>query len=147
MFTRTLNRVEPKLPVTAMRTHAIFAPVDTHFRPATCAEIGCLAFHNGWSFDTAGQNADVIALAKQSGRRHRVERDETTGTEVLHFEAGQPCFKASGHRMRVDRPELFIVRSGDHRGNPDGANSVTQFSGPEAWADSVHTQLEKCTNG
>lgn len=147
MFTRKLNRVTPTLPVTAMRTYSISVPLKTHFRPATCEEIGCLAFHHGWSFDTAGRNEDTIALARLSGRRYRVERDETTGAEVFHFDAGQPCFKASGHRMRVDRPELYIVRDGDWRGNPTGVDSVVQFSGADAWADSAHTLMERCTNG
>lgn len=147
MFTRTLNRVQPKIPVTAMRTHAILAPVSTHYRKATCEEIGCLAFHNGWTLAVAGLPDDVVADAKNSRRRYRVERDDTTGAETLHFEAGQPCFKAAAHRIRIERPELFIVRAGDWRGNPDGTDSVTQLSGPDAWADSLQTNLERCTNG
>lgn len=146
-FTQTLNRVQPKLPVTEMRTHAIFAPTDTHFRPARCEEVGCPAFHNGWVYDTAGQPAEITDTVRRSGRRYRVDRNEDTGTEMWHFEPGQPCFKASQHRIRLDRPELFIVRPGDWRGNPGGRDAVTQFSGPDAWADSLNTQMEKCTNG
>lgn len=147
MFTRTLNRIQPKLPVTAMRTFAIVAPVQTHFRPATCEEIGCLAFHHGWSLDTAGLPAELVHDAKHSGRKYTISRDEDHGTEVLHFEPGQPCFKAAAHRMRVERPEIFLSRNGDWRGNPDGPSAKPLiYSGADAWADDTHTTLERISS-
>jgi hypothetical protein len=148
MFTRTLNRVMPKIPVTAMRTFGIVAPVSTHFRPATCEDIGCLAYHHGWTLDTAGLPAELVHDAKTSGRSYTTTRAEDTGAEVLVFAAGQPCFKAAAHRVRVDRPEIFVSRNGDWRGNPDGPSATpTQYSGPDSWADALHTQLERCTSG
>jgi len=148
MFARQLNRVMPQLPVTAMRTFAIVAPTTTHFRPATCQEVDCPAFQYGWTLATAGQPAVLVHAAKNSGRAFIAVRDETTGAEQLIFESGQPCFKASTHRVRVDRPEIFLSRNGDWRGNPDGPRATpTRFSGADAWADALHTQLERRTNG
>jgi len=148
MFARQLNRVMPELPVTAMRTFAIVAPTTTHFRPATCQEVDCPAFQYGWTLATAGQPAVLVHAAKNSGRAFIAVRDETTGAEQLIFESGQPCFKASTHRVRVDRPEIFLSRNGDWRGNPDGAGAKPLIhSSADAWADEMQTTLERCTNG
>lgn len=143
MMIRPLNRPEPVLPVTKMVTHAILAPIATHWRKATCAEVGCLHHHHGWALKTAGLTEQAIAAAKASGRRYRAEQDEH-GAEILVFEAGQPCFKASEHRVRIDRPELFIQRPGDWRGNPDAGSKPLIFSGADAWRDSLGTTLDRC---
>lgn len=141
---RQLNRVPPELPVTAMVTHSIVAPLSTHWRRATCEEFNCQAYALGWSLATAGLPAKDVELAKRSGRKFTVVQDEN-GVDVLDFEAGQPCFRVSEHRVRVEREELFIRRNGDWRGNPDGARATPLvFSGPDAWHDSLGTTLDAC---
>lgn len=143
-MSRPLNRVTPSLPVNKMVTHAIVAPLTTHWRKASCEEVGCLDFHNGWGLNTAGISDNAVWLAKTSGRTFTVEYDDN-GAEVLLFESGQPCFRASEHRIRIDREELFILRNGDWRGNPDGAGAwPLVFSGADAWKDSLSTTLDRC---
>ena len=84
----------------------------------------------------------------------------------LTFPAGQPCFRASSHRVSVQRPPIFLVRPGDARSNPrDGmgrsyGDPVTSVrlaraggrihTRPEHWVedsaetlDSVRTAREK----
>jgi hypothetical protein len=144
MTIRPLNRIDPALPVTAMMTHAIVAPLTTHWRKATCEEVGCLDHRNGWGLNTAGLDDSQIWTAKNSGRRFIVEHD-SDGAEVLMFESGQPCFRESEHRIRRDREELFIARSGDWRGNPDGTHvKPLVFSGADSWKDSLNTNLDRC---
>jgi hypothetical protein len=141
---RPLNRPDPVLPVTKMVTHAILQPLSTHWRPATCAEIQCEHYTSGWGLNTAGLPEQTIALAKNAGRKFIVEHDEN-GAEVLLFEAGQSCFRAAEHRKLVDREPLFVSRSGDWRGNPDGPSARPRvFSGAEAWKDSIGTTLDRC---
>lgn len=143
MMTRPLNRPEPILPVTKMVTHAIFAPLATHWRKATCVEVGCLQHHHGWALNTTGLSEGQVVLAKASGRRYHVEHD-ATGAEILLFEPGQSCFKVSEHRIRIDRPEVFIQRPGDWRGNPSPNDKPLIFSGADAWRDSLGTTLDRC---
>lgn len=138
---RPLNRIEPKLPPHLMNTHLILAPVATHFRPATCEEVGCPHFLEGWRLRIDALPAQTVHAAKTSGRRWR-ELQVAEGETYLVFEPGQPCFKSFSHRIRLDRPELFIKREGDYRGNPRGLDPTT-FSGPDAWADSLGTQLDQ----
>ncbi len=58
-------------------------------------------------------------IRKQSGRRFREMRQADGRTEFL-FEPGQRCFKSHEHRIRIERPEIYVVRDGDARGNPRG---------------------------
>lgn len=111
---RPLNRVDPRLPPRANVTYQLHAPVRTHWRKATCEEFGCLAHHNGWRVRLEGLPPEQVHAARTSGRRF-TELRVAEGETYLVFEAGQPCFRASGHRVRVGRPEIYVVRGGDYR--------------------------------
>jgi hypothetical protein len=110
-------RLEPAMPPAAYKTYRIVAPPATHFRPASCAEVSCPDFLKGWQVRVEKLSAELLHAAKTSGRRYR-ELHVAEGENWLVFEAGQPCFQAGEHRTRLDRPELYVVQDGDHRGNP-----------------------------
>jgi len=135
-----LFRPKPELPAGQMRTHHILAPAATHWRKATCEEVGCLAYQHGWSLALTGLDEDDIWQARNAGRSYREETGDAG--PMLVFEPGQPCFRTSTHRIRIDRPEIFLVREGDWRGNPRKIEPTT-FSGADAWADSLHTNLSQ----
>ncbi|OYP14079.1 hypothetical protein CFC35_05800 [Streptomyces sp. FBKL.4005] len=115
-------RIEPQMGAESYKTYAMVSPLSSHFRPATCAEVDCPHYLNGWRVRVEGLTPQDIHAAKTSGRRW-IEQRVADGETWLVFEAGQPCFKASQHRTRVDRPPLYIVRDGDHRGNPRGTKA------------------------
>lgn len=108
-------RLPPKLPVQAYQTYQIWSPVQTHTRRATCAEVECPASLKGWTtvIDVAtplgARQANYIRLA--SGRHFTATEAGTLVT--FTFPAGQRCF--AEHRVRLDRPELFLRRGGDWR--------------------------------
>ena len=130
---RPINRIDPKMPASAYKTYSIAAPVATHWRKATCQEVDCPRYLNGWQVRVEGLPPELLHAAKTSGRRYR-EMPVQEGETWLVFEAGQPCFQAGEHRMRVDRPELYIVRDGDWRGNPRGTQA-RQHARPEHWVE------------
>jgi hypothetical protein len=113
-------RVAPKMDPRAYRSFEVHSPVSTHYRDASCAEVQCANHLNGWTstIDTGTQQGTVWAYAiKRSGRRYTAQ---VTGTVVTFaFPAGQTCFKAP-HKVPTGRPEIFVVRDGDWRGNPTG---------------------------
>ena len=47
--------------------------------------------------------------ARTAGARFH-EQHVSEGHTYLVFEAGQPCFGASTHRVSIDRPALYVVR-------------------------------------
>lgn len=118
---RPLNRpFAPAMPVTAYRTFQIAAPRSTHFRVGTCAEAGCEEYERGWTSrideTTEFGQAQAHYIRKDSGRRFREEK-RPDGFTMFAFEPGQKCFRRE-HLIRLDRPEHFVVRDGDWRGNP-----------------------------
>jgi hypothetical protein len=113
-------RLPPKMDPTAYRSFEVHSPLKTHFRAATCAEVECQHHLAGWVsvIDVATEQGRTWATAiKRSGRRYTLDSADTTLT--FRFPAGQSCFK-SPHRVPLGRPELFVVRDGDWRGNPTG---------------------------
>lgn len=144
MLNRETFRVAPKIPAEKMTSFEISAPVSTHWRRATCAEVGCADFENGWTTPTAplleGERDRLRAMG------YRFAEIPGDAGPVLMFEAGQPCFRASLHRVRRDREEVFLQRAGDWRvpiGQAHRIAPVRTFSGPDAFADALHTQLDK----
>lgn len=138
-------RVTPALPPAAMKTYGIVAPRPTHWRAATCAEADCVNHLNGWqtkvdeSTELGQQQAAYIRAG--SGRRFTEDRDDV-GLTVFTFEAGQTCFRGDEHTVRVDRPEIYVVRDGDHRGNPRGTKPRIH-NDPQGWVDDFGEHQER----
>lgn len=110
--------IEPNMGPEHYKTYGIVAPIATHWRTATCAEYGCGHYLGGWRTILGVELTDLIDVVRRSHRSFTEFNDGVTVT--FTFPAGQPCFKATAHRVRVDRPEVFVVRDGDRRGNPFG---------------------------
>jgi hypothetical protein len=134
---RELNRVAPVGPTQAYKTYSIIVPKATHTRPATCEEVDCPNYLNGWkTILSLSTQAGLIHTVKNSGRGHTelVDGDLVTFT----FAPGQTCFQVSKHRIQVQQ-ELYVVRGGDHRGNPTGMKRIHQK--PLDWVEdfALHT--------
>lgn len=129
-------RVDPKLPPQHMKTYQIVAPQSTHYRPGTCAEADCRHHREGWvSIIDEGNDLgakQAYYIRNQSGRHFKEDRNQAPGLTAFIFEAGQTCFQQ--HQIRLDKPELFLVRGGDWRGNPVGDQPRVHASADD-WVD------------
>jgi len=132
---QNLNRNPPGMPPENYKTFQIAAPINTHWRLATCEEAGCEAYQNGWrttvdeSSALGAFQADYIRHDKS--RRH-LEDKQPDGMTVFTFPAGQTCFGGE-HRVPLDREERFLITGGDWRGNPRGTPRVELRS--DQWVD------------
>jgi len=128
-----LNRFQPAGPIGAYKTYAIKAPLSTHWRPATCAEVECEYWSNGWKtiVPAISDHADYIRTG-QTGRSF-TERPGGAGLAEFCFPAGQSCFRSSEHRVPLERDPVYLVRDGDWRGNPTGRSR--QHARPEYWVE------------
>ena len=114
------------------RVYRIASPIATHWRPASCADVDCPAWANGWATvvdegTVLGQGqADYIRAG--AGRRYTEDRI-SGGRTRFTFDAGQPCFRAVDHRVPLDRPEVYTVATaaGTSR-HRNGADWVDDFS-------------------
>jgi len=136
---RPVNRIQPVGPVQAYKTYSVASPVETHWRPATCAEVGCEHYQYGWATAVMPDSQDEHTL-RTSGRHWTGWEATPDGFRRYMFPPGQPCFRASAHRVLLDRQELFIVAGGDWRGNPTG--QVRQHTRPEDWVDDFGTHQQ-----
>lgn len=114
--------IEPLMGPEAYKSYVISQPLATHWRPATCEEVNCPDWQHGWKVRVEGLSAENLHTVRHCGRRFS-ELPVTEGETWLIFEAGQPCFRVSQHRAPVGRPPLYLVREGDHRGNPRGTKA------------------------
>lgn len=112
-----INRIVPQAGPEAYKSYGILAPLSTHWRVATCEEVGCEQFANGWQVRVEGLDEADLYLAEHCGRSFR-RFTAGPGETYLVYAAGQPCFRSASHRVRIEREERFIVSGGDWRGNP-----------------------------
>lgn len=125
--------IEPLMGPESYKSYVISQPLSTHWRRATCEEIGCRDFLHGWRVRVEGLPPELLHVARTSGRRYS-ELPVAEGETWLVFDAGQSCFRASEHRAPVGRPPLYLVRDGDRRGNPRGTKARLHQR-PESWRD------------
>lgn len=95
----------------AYKTYEILAPLPTHFRAATCQEIECAGYVNGWRTTVlpgTPEHAQVLALKGRYSFTGPVRNED--GTDTFTFPAGQQCFRRSQHRVPLEREPLYVVR-------------------------------------
>ncbi len=136
-------RVQPAGPPQAYRTFQIATPRVPEFeRPATCEQVGCEAFLNGWVTRVPAASDLEHTIRLERGRHPWVSEQRDEASVAFTYAPGTPCFRAGQHRITVqpEVPQLFVVRGGDWRGNPTGERRVHQR--PEDWVEDFaeHTQ-------
>jgi hypothetical protein len=127
-----VNRIDPNLPVSQYQTYSITAPQDTTI-VAACEQVGCAAWLNGWDSvidERTELGQQQAAYIRGQSRRAFREMKTDAGLTVFRFEAHQRCFEE--HRTR---PEIYLVRDGDHRGNPTGR--TRQHTRPADWVEDM----------
>lgn len=133
-----LSHIPPSLPVTAVKTYQFTNPM----RPATCEEVNCGHYLNGWR-TTVDESTELgqqqaYYMRHDRSRKHTETRTET-GLTQFTFEPGQRCFAAGNHRLPWDGRERFFERGGDWRGQ----TSPTVEHSPTGWLDSFGEHQER----
>lgn len=117
----TSRAIMPKMGPQAYKTYGMTMPLKTHWRPASCDEVGCEAYRNGWvsTFDL-GTELGRKQYAFCQADRERSYSMQRTGLNLvkLLYKPGTPCFNRSTHRVPMERPARLYVADGDWRGNP-----------------------------
>jgi hypothetical protein len=134
-----VNRITPQGPSRAYQTHEVLAPLATHWRRATCEEIDCGEYRNGWRLRVDALTPKMLADIDEVGYRY-TRLPVAPGETYLIFEAGQPCFKASQHQAPLGKPGIYRVRQGDWRMPVAGVHT---FATPEDWRDHLGEHLGK----
>lgn len=135
----SINRITPNLPTAAMKTYSVRAPLGSHWRKATCAEVDCESYLHGWMTTVPSDSAQAHYIRKESGRRF-IETTLDGGRVIFTFEPGQRCFGSDEHTVHLDREAFYVVREGDWRGNPrPHARTNIQHVRADDWVDDFAT--------
>lgn len=139
-FNQMANRPAPLMASGMYKTFRIMQPLSTHFRRATCQEIACPAFMDGWTYKKADLDERLLYLVTHAGKHYKEMTLELGGDVYLVFAPGQPCFQASSHVTSLDRPEFYYVGRGDYRSF--STRRATQFKLPDDWRDDFAEHLD-----
>jgi hypothetical protein len=107
----------------------------------------CRPHRYGWRTSVpAGSDLERALRAAMRGdadghRRHALELPQGDGFLEFLFEPGQPCLAVSTHRVPLERPALFVWRSGDWRAHTGEARQYGERA--DQWVDDLHTHTEK----
>ena len=140
-----VNYFTRKLGPERYKTFGIMAPLATHWRPPTCTEVGCAWEADGFSV-TCDLRTDLGVkqaryIRDQAGRAFTHVFTEDGRVITFAFPAGQRCFVA--HRLPLERPAIFIVRNGDHRGAGRRPAERRVFDRPDQWTETFAEHQDK----
>lgn len=138
----------PRIPLPArnFQTFGAVRPLATHWRKATCAEADCEPYRDGWwtivPADSPQLKIVFEAINGADGfRRNGVEKpSEDPGMRSFWFEPGTPCFKASEHKVPLERPEVFYRRDGDLVRNAGG---LYRFDRHDQWQEEWNDRTDR----
>ena len=134
-FTVPVNRIMPNAPVGAYQTFTVVSPLDRTVKSA-CEEVACAAWQFGWRTivdEATAVGREQAAYIRTRARRTYSERPAGALTEFV-FDSRQRCF--AEHRTR---PEIYVVRGGDWRGNPKRERRTHQRAAD--WVEHMDEQL------
>lgn len=119
--------IKPLMPKHNYKTFALRQPIHTHTRKATCQEVDCEHFHNGWNLPVSGLDAAMLHAVKVTGRKY-VEKKILSETYLV-FEPGQQCFTV--HRVPLERDPFMFIGRGHHSAfvarKPDQVGSTVEW--------------------
>lgn len=134
------NFPEPVGPPQAYQTYAARRPRATHTRTATCSEVDCQHSARGWktvidvSTSLGAEQAKYIRL--HCGRHFTHTQAGTVVTFM--FPAGQTCF--TEHRVPIDRPALYVVRSGTLQSD---FGVIRRHRNSDDFLDDIHNHTDR----
>lgn len=126
----------------AYKTYQILAPVQTHFRPASCEEVDCAGFLNGFvvTIDLSTDLGQSQAYYFRNSNERSFREESLSSTLVRFvFGPGQPCVARHRHQVRLDRPELYLVKKGNTR---QSFGIETRHTSADSWRDDFATNQE-----
>lgn len=141
-----LNRVAPALAPAQFKTYGMLYPLKTHWRKATCEEVDCPQWVQGW--DTEIDTSSDLGKKQYDychNDKSRSFTEERFGFSMVRFHYGPGNKPFAGprhdHRVKLERDPLFVVRGGDWRGNPLGVEPRVHRNS-DNWVDDFATHQE-----
>jgi len=142
-----LNRITPRLGPEYYQSYTMSLPLSTHWRPATCEEVDCPDFINGFvlTVDTStdlGQK-QYYYVTHDKSRKYSMQRLNQYTYKFIYGPGNNPfAGPAHEHRLPIGREPYWLVRGGDWRGNPRGIETRVHTK-PEFWVEDCADNQQK----
>lgn len=120
-------------------TYAIRMPRSTHTRKATCEEIDCKFFLEGWTVHKERLTSEATHALLKSKLTFR-ELSVSEGVTYLVFDPGQPCPFAETHRIAVMEPLYY--RGNGMTSRTFNPRKAYRHRSPELWVEDFQTNLD-----
>lgn len=119
---RILNPADPKV-----KTFGLRAPLQTHFRPASCEDADCANHRNGFLVRLDVNLQDQLVADVRRLRPGQFTEWTENGIITFQFPPGTRCFQK--HTRSLEREPLYVVRDKDGgRRHQNGDNWVDEFA-------------------
>ncbi len=133
------------------KTYRAIAPLETHWRAATCAEVACKWYVGGWQtiVDEATPLGEQRAAYIRGDKTRRYTERRDGPLTVFAFPPGQEGYHSldhPDHQIRLDREARFQVLPGDWRGYDGGV----EHTRPDFWVEDFaehQTKIDQQANG
>ncbi len=138
-----VNRIVPGLGPENYKTYALVRPKSTHMRKASCEEVNCPNYTNGWmtlADEATVEGQKIVSYIRNDRSRSHVESRHSDGRTVFTFKPGQQCFRP--HELPADLEPLYVVKDGDYRGNPRHTQPRRHVRA-EDWVEDFATHQQK----
>lgn len=111
-------RIQPMMPAQNYKTYGFSRPLKTHWRSATCEDVDCTFYVNGWFSDIDESTADgqMQAMFIRHDKTRSFKESKVDGRTRFTYLPGTICFYHTTHRLPADMPPKFYVYGGDWRG-------------------------------
>lgn len=131
------------------QSYEISRPLSTHWRKATCEQIECPGWTQGYEVvvdertDLGQRQAAYLRdqLPIRSGRPVAKQYQDDMLMTHFVFAPGTECMRAGEHRTSNDRPPNFLKLIGDRQHGVSGV--LVRHSGADSFVDDMSTHLEK----
>jgi hypothetical protein len=136
--------IHPAAGPEAYKSYAMRAPISTHWRQASCEEVDCESFLQGFvttvdlTTELGQRQYDYLSHDKE--RSYHMQRVSETLVKFV-YGPGNRCFSSNKHRTAIGRPPRLLVVGGDWRGNPRREKRVHRNI--DDWVDDARNHQDK----
>jgi len=120
-----VSRLEPDMGPEGFKSYSMRRPRSTHWRRATCEEVDCRAYIEGFvttvDIGTELGQRQFHFITHDKKRSYSMQRVGPTVVKFL-FKPGTICMGYEDHKVPLDKLPFFLVHEGDWRGNPRGGS-------------------------
>lgn len=141
------NRLVPEIGPEHYKSYSLAAPLETHWKNATCEEYECDEFVYGFvlTVDISTQMGErqYDYITHDRSRKYSMQKVDATVFKFVYGPGNEGFGAKHGeHKVGLGRTPLLLVEEGDFRGNPRGTPARVHVR-EQDWAEDFALHVDK----